>query len=263
MSTSPADFFQTFFQSYFVNPIIFNQGYNAINTSVYAIILVASAYIIYRTLRKLKIKIDRRLAISVAPYVLLGSSARLLVDSGLTDTFLLITPLIYFLIFAVTFSVLLISIYLERKLKIPYYKIMVSVGIALTLIPVSLLRIGNPVALAYVLGFYAIWPVVFYFIKWNVANKVVASIQTFDATNTSVALYFFGYSEQHVVPNIFISIFGPWMFVPIKAIAVIAALVLIDRYSDDKEFNNYLKLVIAILGGATSVRDFLRLVAGV
>ena len=85
----------------------------------------------------------------------------------------------------------------------------------------------------------------------------------FDATNTFVALYFFGYNEQHFVPNIFISLFGPWIFIPIKAIAVIAALVLIDRYSDDKEFNNYLKLVIGILGGATSVRDFLRLIAGV
>lgn len=253
-----------FFQAYFVNPIIFNQGYNIVNTTVYALILVIAAYMVYSALRKLKIKIDKRLAISVAPFILLGSSARVLVDSGLTNTFLLITPLIYFVIFAVTFAVLLISRYIEKRFKIPYYKIMASVGIVLVLIPVSLIRIGNPVALVYVLAFYAIWPIAFYLIKWNVANKVVASIEMFDATNTSVALYFFGYSEQHVVPNIFISLFGsPWAFIPIKAVAVIAALVLIDRYSDDKEFNNYLKLVIGILGGATSVRDFLRLIAGV
>lgn len=259
MPLTPDEFFQT----YFVNPIIFNQGYNIVNTAVYALILVIAAYVIYRTLRKLKVKIDKRLAISVAPFVLLGSSARILVDSGLTDTFLLITPLIYFVIFAVTFVVLLISRYIEKRFKIPYYKIMASVGIVLVLIPISLIRIGNPIVLVYVLAFYAIWPIAFYFIKWNVANKVVASIEMFDATNTSVALYFFGYSEQHVVPNVFIGLFGPWAFVPIKAAAVIVALILIDRYSDDKEFNNYLKLVIGILGGATSVRDFLRLIAGV
>jgi uncharacterized membrane protein len=252
-----------FFQTYFVNPIIFNQGYNAVNTTIYAIILVMAAYIVYRVLRRLKVKIDKRLALSVAPFVLLGSSSRLMVDSGLTDTFLLITPLIYFVIFAVTFAVLLISRYIEKKFKIPYYKIMTSAGIILTLIPLSLLRIGNPIALVYVLAFYAMWPVIFYFIKWNVANKIVTSIQMFDATNTSVALYFFGYSEQHVVPNIFIGMLSPWIFIPVKLVAVVAALIFIDKYSDDKEFNNYLKLVIGILGGATSVRDFLRLVAGV
>lgn len=254
---------EDFFQTYFVNPIVLNQGYNAINTAVYAIILVTAAYIIYKVLKKLKVKIDKRLAISVAPFVLLGSSARILVDSGITDTFLLITPLIYFVIFAITFSVLLLSRFLEKKFKIPYYKIMTSVGIILVIFPLSLLRISNASTIIYVLGFYIIWPIIFYLIKWSNANKVVASIQMFDATNTFVALYFFGYSEQHVVPNIFINLFGPWAFIPVKAIAVIAALILIDKYSKDKEFNNYLKLIIAILGGATSVRDFFRLVAGV
>lgn len=254
---------EDFFQTYFVNPIVFNQGYNPINTAVYATILVIAAYIIYKILKRLKIKIDKRLGISIAPFVLLGSSARLMVDSGLTDTFLLITPLIYFVIFAVTLAVLLITRYIEKRFKIPYYKIMTSVGIILAAIPLSLLRIGNPTAVLYILAFYAAWPIIFYFVRWNSANKVVASIQMFDATNTAVALNFFGYSEQHVVPNLFIGILSPWVFIPVKLIAVIAALVLIDKYSDDKEFNNYLKLVIGILGGATSVRDFLRLIAGV
>ena len=254
---------QDFFQTYFVNPIILNQGYNAINTATYATILVIAAYLVYKIIKRLHVKIDKRLGISVAPFVLLGSSSRLLVDNGITNTFLLITPLIYFVIFALTFAVLLISIFLEKKLKIPYYKIMTSVGIILALFPLGLLRIGNSNALLYVIAFYAPWPIIFYFVKWSQSNKTVLSIQMFDATNTAVALQFFGYSEQHVVPNIFIGIFGPWIFIPVKAIAVITALVLIDRYSSDKRFNNYLKLVIGILGGATCIRDFLRLIAGV
>ena len=254
---------EDFFQTYFVNPITLNQGYNAINTGTYAIILVIAAYLIYKILRRLHVKIDKKLGISVAPYVLLGSSSRLLVDSGITNTFLLITPLIYVVIFAIAFATLLLSKFLEKKFKIPYYKIMTSIGIVLTLFPLSLLKIGNPNALLYVIAFYAPWPILFYFIKWSQSNKAVVSIQMFDATNTAIALQFFGYSEQHVVPRMFIGLLSPWVFIPIKLIAVIAVLILIDRYSDDKEFNNYLKLVIAILGGATSVRDFLRLISGV
>lgn len=255
--------FEDFFQTYFVNPIILNQGYNPINTTTYAVILVIAAYIIYKILIKLKVKIDKRLGLAVAPYVVLGSSGRLLVDSGMTNSFLLITPLIYVVIFAVTLAVLLISRFLEKKFRVPYYKIMVSVGIVLVLFPLSYLRVGNPYALAYVAVFFAPWPVILYFIKWSQANKIVLSVQMFDATNTAVALQFFGYSEQHVVPRFFIGLLSPWAFIPLKLLVVAAALILIDRYSNDKEFNNYLKLVIAILGGATSLRDFLRLVAGV
>jgi uncharacterized membrane protein len=47
----------------------------------------------------------------------------------------------------------------------------------------------------------------------------------------------------------------------LKAVAIIAILILIDKFSKEKEYSNYLKLVIGILGAATSLRDFTRLVA--
>jgi len=256
-------FLEDFFRTYFVNPIFLNQGYNPVNTVAYALILVVAAYFIYKILVRMKVKIDRRLGMSVVPYIILGSSSRILVDSGITDTYLLVSPFIYVVIFVVTFAVLLMSRYLEREYKIPYYKIMTGVGVALVIIPISFLRIGNPIALVYVLAFFAPWPIILYFVKWSEANKIVLATQMFDATNTVVALQFFGYSEQHVVPNLFIGFLSPWVFIPLKLVVVTAALVLIDNYSKDKQFNNFLKLVIAILGGATSLRDFLRLISGV
>lgn len=81
----------------------------------------------------------------------------------------------------------------------------------------------------------------------------------FDASTTFVALNFFGYSEQHIFPNFIISLFGPASFIFLKLIGVVAALILVDKFSKDKEFNNYLKLCIGILGGATGARDLFTL----
>jgi len=262
--------FEDFFQTYFVNSIVLNQGYNPVNTTVYATLLVITAYFIYKALNKLKVKIDRRLGIAIAPFIVLGSSTRVIVDSGIFFSFLFVTPFIYVLIFAVTFIVLILSLFFEKrtKSKFPYHKTMFAIGVVMALTPLTILATSENVtfnfnALLYVIGFYVIWPVLLYFIKWKDSNKAVLSVQMFDATNTFVSLTFFGYGEQHFVPNFFINSFGPFSFIVVKAVAVIAALILIDKYSKDKQFNNYLKLVIAILGGATSTRDFLRLLLGV
>ena len=83
----------------------------------------------------------------------------------------------------------------------------------------------------------------------------------FDATSTFVALQYFGYYEQHVVPSIFINIFSPISFVFLKIVGIVAILLLLDRFKGDEEFNNYLKLIIGILGLGTGTRDFLRLLA--
>ncbi|HLC39863.1 MAG TPA: DUF63 family protein [archaeon] len=260
---------EDFFQTYFVNPIMLNQGYNLINTTIYATILVIAAYLIYNALNKLHVKIDRRLGMSIAPFIIFGSASRVLVDANIFFSFLFITPLIYFVIFSATFITLIAALFIERKRKIPYYKTMTTTGIVFAAIPFALLAAHannfsfNANALFLILAFFAPWPILFHFIRWKESNKVVASVQMFDATNTFVSLNFFGYLEQHFLPKLFIGQFGPASFIIVKAVAVIAALVLIDKYSDDRNFNNYLKLVIGILGSATSTRDFLRLVIGV
>jgi uncharacterized membrane protein len=268
-----------FFQTYFVNSIVLSQGYNPINTVVYATILVVAVYFIYRALGKLRVKVDKRFGIAIAPFIVFGSMLRVTVDAGIFFTFLFTSPLIYFFVFAITFTTLVASLFLENMSKkskskksklplLPYYKTMFAVGFVLVLIPIAILATSkninfNTNALLTVLGFYLPWPLLLYFIKWKNSNKTVLSVQMFDATNTFVSLNFFGYSEQHVVPNIFINLFGPSSFIVVKAVVIVAALILIDKYSDDKQFNNYLKLVIGILGGATSVRDFMRLLLGV
>lgn len=250
-----------FLSKVFIEPILYSEGYNPINTTVYAIIFVIAAFLTFKLLKKLKIKTDKRLAIAIAPFVVTGSLLRVLNDAGTVSSFIFTTPMIYFLIFGTTIVTLFVSLYFQKKLNISYHKIMFVVGLSIASVAVNLLQLRNFYGALLDISFFIPWPVIFYFVRWNAASKAVASIQMFDATTTFTSLEFFNYREQHVVPNIFINLFGPFSFIVLKAVAVIIVLVLIDKFSEEKEYANYLKLVIGILGAATSLRDFTRLVA--
>jgi uncharacterized membrane protein len=103
--------------------------------------------------------------------------------------------------------------------------------------------------------------VILRFVKWSKENKIVTGLQMFDATTTFVALNYFSYWEEHVLPRFIINLSGtPFSFIILKIIAVVLILLGIDKYSKDKEFNNYIKLIIGILGAATGLRDFISLI---
>ena len=237
-------------------------GYNPINTTVYAIILITFVLLIFKLLKKLKVKFDKRLALAVSPFVFLGSSMRILEDSGILQGRLFITPGIYFLIFGITISTLLISLFLERKKGIPYFKPMFVVGLILTAPVLGILQYKNFLGITYVILYLIPWIVLLKIIPWLKENKIVTGLHLFDANTTFVSMSYFGYYEQHVVPRYLINLSGtPFSFVILKFIALVAILFIIDKYSGDKEFNNYIKLIIGILGAATGTRDFLRLFA--
>jgi uncharacterized membrane protein len=238
----------------------FRYGYNVCNTLVYSLLLIFCVYLVYVVLKKLKVKIDWKLALAIFPYVILGSSTRVLEDVNLLTGFWFISPGIWVLFFCICFSVLIICIYLQRKLGVEYYKLMVILGCILAAVPLGLLPYRNISRSLDVLIFYSIWAFVIYIIKWSLENKIVLGIHMFDASTTFIAVSFYGFFEQHVLPRFLISITGPISFVILKFVIVGMALLLIDKYSRDREFNNFLKLCIGILGGATATRDFLRLI---
>jgi len=185
---------------------------------------------------------------------------RILEDSDVLYGRLFITPGIYFLIFGVTISTLLISLLLERKKGIPYFKPMFIVGLILTAPVLGILQYKNFLGVFYVILFFIPWIILLKLIPWLKENKIVTGLHLFDANTTFVSLSYFGYYEQHVLPRYLINLSGtPFSFVIVKFIALVAILWIIDKYSDDKEFNNYIKLIIGILGAATGIRDFLML----
>jgi len=244
-------------------------GYDATKTTVFAVIFIIAVYLIYKLLTKLKIKVDIKLAIAIAPYIIFGGTIRVLQDSGILNSYLFVTPGIYVFVFAILIATILSALFLERRKGIPYFKTVFIVGMILVSVFIVFLKPVNFYGSALVVLFYLPWIIVFYFFKkWNFVNRMVTLVQMFDATNTFVALQFFGVSvfsasfgfyEQHVLPTFIINMFGPISFIIVKLVAIVAVLLLIDRFSEDKRFSNYLKLIIAILGGATGTRDFIAL----
>ena len=85
----------------------------------------------------------------------------------------------------------------------------------------------------------------------------------FDASTTFVALQFFPYFEQHVLPGFFISMFGPVAMFFIKLPVVAAVLYYLDKDMNEPEKKNFIKIVILILGLGPGLRNFLRLGMGV
>jgi uncharacterized membrane protein len=249
-----------FFKTIFSILLLPQPEYTLFNTFLYAIEFVFASYLFFFFLKRTKIKIDKKFVVSFLPFALLGSSLRVCVDAGLIKTPLLVTPLIYLTIGSFFVLTLFFSLLLQKKFKVPYFKL-VSYFCFLLISPIFLLlatRIVNLQAIALVFVFFSPWIVFLKIVKWGVGNKLVLLAHVFDANVTFIGMNYFGYREMHVLPNFFIGLFGPASFIFFKAIVVSLILILLDKISK-KEEKNYLKLIVGFLGFSTGTRDFLRI----
>ncbi|MDI6806864.1 MAG: DUF63 family protein [Candidatus Aenigmarchaeota archaeon] len=234
-------------------------GYTLTETIIYSAVLLIFLYVIFKVIRKLKISFDKRFAIAIAPYVVLGGLLRVLRDLGFFISPILMTPWIYFFIFSLLIVTLLLSLFLQKRFKLLFFKPLFLVGILLAIFPLAFLTFVKTV------NFYGIvlvsilffpWIILFKVVRWSKENRAVSLVQLFDATTTSTAIHFFGYGEQHWLPSILISAFGPFSFVFVKLFVIVVILIALDRLCKEKELKNYIKLVVGILGAATGIRDF-------
>lgn len=273
---------------YYINGIVNDASYNPVDTVTYAILLGISLFGVYKLLVKLKVEIDTRFIIAVTPYILAGSSLRVLEDSGVFSppiNYLFITPIIYFVIFAVTISILSLAIALERKGIIKDYHIFFCAGgIAWTLVNIaSLIVLGQVQHLEYaaailVMGLLSTGVVYLVSSKLNftlLTNKLNISIlftHLLDASSTYVGMDWLGYYEKHVVPTFFIDIAGKFtdhpalVMYPLKLLVFIPVFYMLDSQFDedkDKKFIPLMKLVIIVLGLSPALRNTLRILMGV
>lgn len=258
-----------FFQEYFINPIINASGYNPVNTTVYGLILIIAVYLIFKLLKKLDIKIDRYFSISLLPFIILGGLVRVLEDAEVLTSYLFVSPLVYFMIFFVTLASLFSSILIEKKFGIKYYKPFFAIGLSILLYSLIFIELVNLVAVTIILLITVAWFGGFLLINYlkpkilSMQNSLVLGGHMLDASATFTALSFFGYWEQHVLPSFFIDLFGPVSFFILKLAVLIPVLFLVDRYVENEEEKNWLKLIILVLGLAPGVRDMTRLGMGV
>lgn len=267
MSDTISDFIYT----YFLKTMCYQ--YNVVNTVVYGLVLVAAVFGTYKLLEILKIKIDRKLFYAVIPFILFGGSARALRDHTEISTVfqnvpqLFCSPIIYFVVFAIALGSLLLGIAVQKKFKFEYWKTMSLVGVAILAYDIGNFRIENWAAVAMITGLFAFWLAVFFgfsHFKPKTLSKMNAGILSthlLDASSTFTALTFFGCTEQHVLPTFLINLaggpaVGAWIMFPLKIFVVGGVLLLLDKYGEDEQFKNFLKLVILILGLALGIRDF-------
>jgi uncharacterized membrane protein len=250
------EFLTKFIEKYYVDPIKLGTGYNFVNSTTYALLFIAAVYGIFLFLKRSKIPIDKRFVLAIFPYAIAGSFFRVLEDANIISSYLLVTPSIYFIIVSLIFVLIVISRFIEKKFKIPYFKTMFLIAILFLLYPVSVLNFKNFYGFFLTLLFILPWIISFYIIRWKTENKLVSSTHIFDATVSVVAIKSFNFFEQYPIPRFLTSV-NPLLYIITKAVVVIGVLIFIDRFSDDKEFNSYIKLIIAILGFSPGLRNLL------
>lgn len=257
-----------FIEEYFVDPIKYGEGYNWVNTVTYGLILIVAAYLVYRYL-KTRVTLDRKFYYSVSTFILVGGSARVLKDMDVSESYILVTPLIFFLIFGITFTSLMVTI---RIWKENYYKYLAGIGIGIFIFILAILlvhaRTFNGEAFIYIVVTTVAVSVIVYYVsrllKFDfITNNIeIMGGHILDASATSFGLAMFGYFEQHVIPEFFIELARtPFVMLPLK-IAVVGVVLSFVEDIEEEGYKNFMRLVILILGAAPGLRDLLRILFG-
>jgi uncharacterized membrane protein len=227
------------------------------------------------------VTVDDIFILAVSPYIFVGGSLRVVEDAGLVSApwkYLLITPLIFFLVFFVCTAALVISIGITKLLNIKYYWPFGIIGIAWGIINVVLLYLNSttfnvmvPVVIFSIgLGL----AVLVYFIakRFNIklfknrVNVFILDSQLLDATATAFGITFLPYAEKHVLPSFLIAETGTaFIMYPLKLLVIIPALYIIDRYLKGESENlvGLVKLAILTVGLAPAIRDIMRMTLGI
>ena len=260
----------------------FFSGYTVFNTVVYTLILAIFVVAIIKMFKKLDID-PISIFYAIIPFIFLGSSTRALVDNGFyPKTVFLITPGLYILVGVITIASFLLSIYLFNKMEIDYRYTLFFLGIIFSVPNIILFSKLNFISIIYVLITWIIASLIFMaiaflvlYIKNKNSHKAIEKIlkhkinfsivlaHLFDASTTYVAVEYFNYSEQHVLPNALNQLFDTYLTLfPMKIIVIVAVLYIIDQYFEDQTIKNLLKLTVFVLGLAPGLRNILTMALG-
>ena len=275
-----------FFYKYYIDPIRYEQPYNAVETITYALILIAALYLIYRWFNSSNFRVDGRFVLATIPYVIFGGVLRVVQDTHMIQSdaqFAIVTPFIYFVIFAYTFGILLFSRYLERQHIVDdYLKVYAGAGIFSTFIAALILlawsQTHNGVDL-FILGIIVlmavtatliVWAVMRYVLSWTyVSDPLYLTLlfgQLLDASATSYGIDFHPhvtYVEQHVVGSDLINLTGTaFVMYPLKLIVLFPAIYVMQMYRKEANptFWHLVLLAMIVVGFAPGVRDMIRMV---
>ena len=252
-----------FVKKYYIDSIVYKQGYNIVNTLTWAAILLVAAWLIYRYLSK-RLFFDKKFMLYTIPFIFFGSSVRVVEDAGFIQppiSYIFMTPMIYILVFSLTFPTLLIALKM-RNLKIYLYTGLILAAIPL-LILLSNLQIENWWVFPASISLALVFTLIFSALSKNDESRIAFFSQMLDGSASFMGLQFLGYWELHVLPRFLISLTGPWIMIPLKFVIFLLILLYLDKAEEEENLKGFIKFVIMVLGLAPGVRNALRMTFGV
>jgi uncharacterized membrane protein len=275
---------RAFINTYYIQPIIEDTGYNPVNTITWALMLGLMVFVLWEILKKLGIVIDKRFVTAVSPYISIAASMRVMEDA---DWFLppikymLITPLIYFLIFFCCVAILVILRVLSGPDRINDYIVVFGLIGVLWFIANMILLLRNeaivrPWVLFAVIGISGMIILVIYVVGAKLhakfltesLNVSVLTAHLLDASSSYIGIDFLvpSYSGKHVLERMIVKYTGTaaGMFL-LKLGMLIPVLYLLDIVFEEQELElkNLVLLVLLTVGLAPAVRNTLRIMLGV
>ncbi len=275
-----------FIYKYYIDPIRYEQPYNIVETLTYAIILIVAVWLLYRWFNRTKFPLDGRFVLATVPYIIFGGVLRVVQDARILTgdiQFAIVTPFIYFVLFAYTFGFLLLSRFLEKKgLCRDYLTVYAGAGI-ISVVCVSLFLaawsgthsgidffILAIIPLMAVTATAIVWAVMRYGLSWKYVNDPVYITllfgQLLDASATSYGIDFHPhvqYIEQHVVGSALIDLTGTaFVMFPLKLLVLFPAVYIMQLYRKEANpaFWHLVLLAMIVVGFAPGVRDMVRMV---
>ncbi len=254
-----------FLKKYFVDPVVYRTGaYNPVNTTVYALIAFFALYKTYFYLRG-KVKFGVSFAADLLPFIVLGSSLRVIDDAGLVRTWLFVTPSIYLIIYGFWITSFHFAAFKLRNLKL---HMLIGWSAAL---PALIILFFNPVANQILLLYVSVYLATFTFsaflvekgFKKNFFNGLgwlAVGAQGLDGLVTFLGVSLFGYTEEHVLPRFMFGFMPEWLFFVIKLVASFLVVYLLCKVEDQ---GGFWVSAVYVLGLATGLRDTFRMLLGV
>jgi len=281
-----------FIYKYYIDPIRLGQPYNVVDTLTYAIILVLGVYLLYRWLsassymQDAGFTFDSGFILATIPYIILGGVLRVIEDTGMITSdwkYLLITPLIYFVLFFFTVGMMFLSRYLVLQgltagfIRFYGFAGSVALGVAsLILLAWSQTHNGIDLFILAIIPLMAVtatsivWAVMRYGLKWTyVSDPLYITLlfgQLLDASATSYGIDFHPhvqYIEEHVVGSALISwAHTAFIMFPLKLVVLFPAIYVMQLYRKEANpaFWHLVLLAMIVVGFAPGVRDMVRMV---
>ncbi len=223
------------------------------------------------------VELDIYLFFAMVPVMVFSISVRVLADAGVFEKNELwsVTPGIYILGTLLGVFIIMAGMLIEKRYGIPYWKNAFVLGF----VPAAYfsfrlyqemqapLLMFQPVILALALTF-----AIYLLSNHSQAtrlfrgkeNAAIIFAHMLDGSATYIGIDKYGFSEEHILPELFINVAGTaFIMLPLKIIVILGALYLLDRWKEEDEgsdlYYKMVKFVFFIFGFGPGVRDSLLL----